>query len=220
MKRAVIFLFAVLILSSLVCAHNPRIVYKEDLTNNIQIVQNPEISQAFYAELKGSLEYYAIKSDNDFNLYVGILSPDIKDAKKDFSFQISTVTQNFSTILDGGNFEWKNFYEEFAGDNYWQGPEFNKQMKAGVYIITVANPDNLGKYVLVVGKKESFPLKEMLNAVISMPALKIYFEKSPFTAYFNKIGLFMLPVVIILIIFIIVIFYIVRKIQNRKKKHG
>lgn len=201
---------------SFVSAHQPRLVFDKNLNeDNPFQIKNPEISQAFYGELKGDPEYFIIESDNSFNLYIQILSPDTENARKDFSVEIIHDTQRI--ILEYNQTEWENFYEEFAGDNYWQGPSLDKQSESGNYLIKVYNLDNIGKYVFVVGKKEAFPWNEMLNAIISMPRLKMYFEKSPLTSFFNLIGLFLLIIIIVLIGLILLIIFIIRKLLKFKK---
>jgi len=65
-------------------AHQPRIV-SEEMTQ----IENPEVSQAFYTELKGEPDYYQIESEEPFKLYVEILVPDLEGIDKDVSVEIS-----------------------------------------------------------------------------------------------------------------------------------
>jgi hypothetical protein len=66
----------------------------------------------------------------------------------------------------------------------------------------------------VVGEKEAFTPKEAINAIISMPKLKSFFQRSPLTAYFNLIGLFTLINLIVIIGIILLIIFIIRRISN------
>ena len=185
----------IVLLFNIIFAHQPRLVLKKDLAFNYPyFIKNPEISQAFYGELTGSSHFYQITSEKDFNLYLNILVPDIKGARTDFSVEVS----NRETLaLNGKVFAWEKFFEPFGGDNYLKGPEYKARVGKGKYLIRVYNDDRLGKYVLAVGEIESFPPKEMINAFIKMPRLKIFFNKSPLTAYFNRIGLYTLPALVI-----------------------
>lgn len=201
----IVYLLLILFLISPILAHQPRIVYKQDLSENPKLIFNPEVSQAFYGELKGKPEKYFINSTN--LLYVQVLAPAIDNAKKDFNLFINDI------IIPFNSSNWSKFYEEFAGDNYFQGPEYNDG--SGQYLIIINNSDNYGKYVLVVGKKESFPLNEAINSIISLPFLKIYFNKSPLTAFFNMIGLFMLILLLVIIFLIVSIYFIWRKYATR-----
>jgi hypothetical protein len=49
----------------------------------------------------------------------------------------------------------------------------------GIYTIRVNNPDNQGKYSLAIGKRESFPIKEILNTYKVLPELKMVFFGKP-----------------------------------------
>jgi len=209
-----IFIICILFSLTLVSAHQPRLVYDEALSlNNSELVQNPEISQAYYAELTGTSEYYQIISNHSFELYVQILSPYIKNASKNFVVEIYyNNSTNPSWILNGENTTWIKFHEDFANDDYWQGPDFNQSVQAGEYLFKVSNPENKGKYVLVFGTIEAFSFKEMIKAALAMPRLKMYFGKSVFTAYFNKIGMFLaIPIGIIIAIIIVIILLLKRK---------
>lgn len=204
------FVFVLLSVLGLASAHQPRLVDKLNLSEAFMTVENPEVSQAFYGELKGLPEYYEIDNERFFHLYVQILSPDLKEARTDFIVRI-TLPNNTVIFMNDSN--WTKFHEEFANDDYNQGPSFEKNVSGGVYAITVFNDNsnNTGKYVIVFGKEEKFPLKEMINAFVSMPRLKIYFGKSPFTAYFNQIGIYSLVALFILAAIIVVLIVIFKK---------
>ena len=174
-------------------AHLPRLVIDEQFVE----VRGPEISQAFYAQLKGSPDVYEINAHEGFLLYVNILVPDLPGISTDIS---ATVTRREAeereehlAFLDGETHSWESFYEPFAGDSYLMGPEFEKTVPAGLYRIEVTHPRNTGKYVLSVGKQEVFTPAEMIHTIRVLPALKRdFFEKSPLSAYLNLVGLFML----------------------------
>jgi len=76
--------FLLLVVGTAWC-HQPRIVEGEDITQ----VENPEVSQAFYGELKREPAYYQIASEDPFKLYVGILVPDLEGIGKDVSVEIT-----------------------------------------------------------------------------------------------------------------------------------
>jgi len=207
--------------STVALAHQPRLV-EGDFT----LIENPEVSQAFYGELKGEPDYYQIQAEILIKLYVGILVPDVENIGKDVSVEVSKDDE-FYYLLDGVNFEWQAFYEEFAGDDYFEGPELSAggedglpqgvEAEAGKYTLKVFSPDNQGKYVLVVGEKEEFPLNEMLNTLVSLPRLKKFFDKSPWQALTAPIVFrFLVLPLISLVALILVIFFLVR----RKRKNN
>jgi len=221
MKLKFFVLILLIILIAPVLAHQPRLP-EDELT----IIENPEISQAFYSELKGKPHYYEINSNETFNLYVGILVPAIENIDKDVSVKIS-YNNEFYKLLNASESEWPEFFEEFVGDLYYWGPELGAnaaletprgiQVSPGTYTFEVFSEDNQGKYVFVVGEKEEFPLNEMLNSLVLMPKIKKFFNKSPLTAYFNRIGLFLLIFIIILAAIIFTAFYLIRKFKKKKK---
>lgn len=224
MKNRIILCFTLLSLivtfSMIINAHQPRLVFNEQ--NSIEnpfIVENPEVSQAFYGELKGEPQYYLINNLESFNLYINILSPAIENADKDYSAEVY-VNNNKIKEINASSVEWTKFYEEFGGDDYWKGPELDSIVGGDSYLIKVSSLDNIGKYVLVIGKKESFPPKEALNAFTSMPKLKSeFFEKNILLSYWNRIGLFTLGFVLIIIGIICGIIYGIKiVIKSRKKK--
>ena len=200
-------------------AHQPRIVEDE-----ITEVKNPEISQAFYGELDGRPELYRITMDREFELYLGILVPDIENIDKDVGFTVykdGEILWNF----DGLEHEWIYFWEEFAGDGYFDGPELRSNEKpeypkgimvdGGTYEIKVYSPDNIGKYVLAVGTIESFPLDETINAIKTIPKLKSdFFGKPAISAFATKFSLFIFGPIIILLATVGIIIYLV---LHRKK---
>jgi len=198
-------------------AHQPRIVEDE-----ITEVKNPEISQAFYGELDGQPERYEITMDREFELYLGVLVPDLEDIDKDVGF----IVYKDGEILwgfDGLQHEWTYFWEEFAGDGYFEGPELRSNEKpeypkgvlvdGGSYEVEVYSPDNMGKYVLAVGTIESFPLDETINAIKTIPKLKAdFFGKPAISAFATKFSLFIFgPIIGVLIVIGLIIYFVRRR---------
>lgn len=197
MKKKIIFaliiFFSVFGVASHTYAHNPRLVYNLDaLPEKPIVINNPDISQAYYGRLKGWEEYYqfAIASNQDF--YFETLVPDVKDITKNVSADLIEIESGkIIATLDAKKSEWLPYFEEYAGDHYFAGPTSTINLDPGAYQIKVYNDNNEGKYVLVIGKTESFPPKEILNTIVNLPALKTFFNESPLNAYFNKAGLYM-----------------------------
>ena len=173
-----LFVFA----PSLAFAHQPRIT-EERLTS----VTSPEVSKAYYGKLSGEPDVYVINASEAFDFYVNVLVPDIAGQKKDVSAMVLKDGKQIAT-LDGTTFAWKQFFEPFGHDTYWQGPEYKARADAGIYEIRVTSPNNDSKYSLAIGEIEAFDGKEGLNALTLIPRLKkdfwgespISFIKSPF----------------------------------------
>jgi hypothetical protein len=183
-----------LIAAGTVLAHQPRLVGDRPSIE----VRDPEISQAFYARLAGNPQTYYVRSEAPLRLYVNLLVPDIPGIETDYEAVIARETEGGGEVLarlDGKTYAWRPFFEPFGGDRYKLGPEFDEQVPAGSYTVVVSSPDNAGKYVLAVGKIEKFPPKEMVRTIVALPKLKKYFGKSPWTAFFNLSGAFLLVTV-------------------------
>lgn len=203
-KIATIVIFAVGALISTALAHQPRIVEGDGIVQ----IQNSEASQAFYATLTGQPQIYEINSDKSFVFYINILAPKIKNvtSTNDFSAFVYQQTKNgpkLLSILAGPKFEWTEFYEPFANDKYFKGPEFKQEVSAGKYSIKIVQPNYQGKYVLVVGEKEEFWLNGIISSISTLPKVKVFFNKSPLTAYFNLVGAFLAAILIVIVILIL-----------------
>ena len=182
----------------------PKLVNDQELTIGHPLrISEPEIAQAFHGELKGRPVFYKIISEVDFDFYINIMSPVISDTQNDFTVEVYGM--NKSINLNGEIFDWQKYYDKFTGNNYWRGPSYEEGLSKGEYIIEVSNPDNLGKYVLLIGQQEFFPLKEAINTIFLMPKLKSYFGQSFIGSYFNQFGLFLFIFSLVLIILIIIL---------------
>ena len=177
---------------SLVAAHQPRL---ETATNvsyeNPIVVQNPEISQAFYSQLNGKPDYYRIDSNKSFRLYINLLVPTSPGINGNcVSAEVLDSTGRSIIFVNGTNSSWQAYFEEFGGDNYLKGPEATANLPAGTYYIKVFNQENQGKYVIAIGDVESFPLEESFTALFTIPLLKeSFFGKPVSTLFFEFLGI-------------------------------
>lgn len=223
MKKNIIFsiiaflMFGVLFGANSVFAHQPRMAFGSDI-----VVKNPEISQAFYATLSGQPQIYEINSDKPFILFANILTPQIKNATSTNDFSLLIYEQKegrdpgLLEILAGPKFQWMEFHEPFANDDYFRGPEFRQEVGAGKYLIKVVQPEFKGKYVLAIGEKEEFPLVEIIKAIFVLPQEKIFFEKSIFSVFSSQVGLYFLSAVVFIILATLVIWLLIWLIKKRK----
>lgn len=222
MKRARVVLFVIVVFFSFtvaVEAYSPWIVKEQTTT-----IQNPEVSQAFYGELKGVDNTFKIDAKDPFTFYVNVLVPYLPGAQKNMSAEIYAMTISVDendpgkeiqtkrtvAILQASEYQWSKIYEPWGGDNYFKGPEYKARdvrdaaqgvfMDPGTYFIRIYNPTNQGKYMLAVGTREEFTPKEVLNMLVTLPKLRVgYWGKSPLTAFFNYTGLMLAGAIIILI---------------------
>lgn len=213
-----VLVFCVLSLTSY--AHQPRIVYDLNIDEKTPVmIENPEVSQAFYGSLKGHPDYFRIVSNESFSFYLEVLVPYVDGIGTDVSVEVFSDGEEVLT-LDGSDFKWEYYYEEYAGDAYYKGPEKKKDISAGTYNIRVSSSDNSGKYVLVVGEREEFPVSEILKTLWTLPFLKEgFFNRCWVTAYFNRVGVYLVAF-LGAVVFVVVGGYLLIKLYRRvwKKK--
>lgn len=188
LSPARIFLAVIMILSlgAAVCrAHQPRIV-----TGNPVIVTDPDTSRAYYDELAGAPREYLLTAPHEFTLYLNILVPAKANPSGRYAVRVYRSGSPAPVArIDPDEVPWKAYYEPYAGDTYFKGPELRIIVPAGYYRIEVAGSGDRGKYVLAVGEKESFPPGAMRAALRVIPQLKSrFFGVSPAGFLFSRIG--------------------------------
>ncbi|MCX6757769.1 MAG: hypothetical protein NTZ44_02735 [Candidatus Nomurabacteria bacterium] len=209
-KMLIVSFLALFLVPAFTFAHQPRIVESRQ-----NIVPNPEISKAYYATLAGEPDVYIINADTAFDLYVNILVPDIAGQKKDVSVEIlKDGDKSPLATLAGQPSDWKKFYEPFGADTYWMGPEYKARAEAGTYEIRVSSPNNDTKYSLAIGELEKFDSKEGMNALISIPQIKMHFFNKSFFSIFKSP--FIYGPSLVLVVVIILVIFIIRRIKHRK----
>jgi len=190
--KSFVLLFILFLSICSVCAHQPRVETGANTSIQDPIdVQNPEISRAFYGQLKGNPDYYRITSDKPFELYINLLVPAGPGIGGSFpSAEVTDSSGEIILTLNGTNSIWEPYFEEFGGDNYLKGPEATKNVPAGTYIVKVFNSNNQGKYSIAIGKIEAFPVDESINTIIALPILKEQFFGKPVTTlFFEFVGI-------------------------------
>ena len=205
-------LFCIALYSGIALAHQPRIA---DSKQKI-VIEKPEISKAYYGELKGRPDIYVVNSGNKFTLYTEILVPDIPGVKKDKSVKIERVegeARRAIANLSAEAFPWQPYHEKFAGDDYFKGPFLKTSAEPGRYIITVSSPENIGKYTFVIGEKESFTPREIVRMLGTLPMIKKdFFHKSPVSAFTNLIGLFLFLSLAVFIFLTWLVVFLIKRI--------
>lgn len=213
MKKTTLLLLFFLFLgtASAALAHQPRIIYFQE---GDVLVDNPELSQALYDELKGQPRNYFIESDKDFELYLNLLVPLPENRNGRYSAKVFLNDQEIA-FIDGLNYDWREYYEEFGRDYYLKGPELTQNVLAGKYRIEVFSEDNQGKYILAVGKKEEFDAKSLLNVYWQLPLLKIqFFKTSPLQFFLTPFGIAGVAAVGGLLIVLAILYYLIGTIKS------
>jgi len=208
MKKSVLPLL-LLFLLHLANAHIPELVLEDrNYTNEPIVVEEPEISYAYYGKLQGSPQIYKIESDKPFHLYVSLLVPYVgQDETSDVEFHIMKDGEKIVMMHDYDN--WTKWYEEYGGDWYLQGPSYEADVEAGTYLIEVHSDTNSEDYSLAIGSIERFEPTDIISTVFLLPIMKAFFWND----------YLMLAIYLVLLALVIVsILYLGRKILRQEQR--
>ena len=223
-----IFLILFLLINFNVFAHQPKLVNYSPSKDNPYEVINPEISKAYYSELTGDPHYYRINNDKEFLFYTSILSPKKSDTHIEFSLDVLDENNKLIYQADGSDFNWTAWYEPYARDWYWKGPEIGtdigKEFKksfsidGGTYTIKVYNNDNTGHYSLAVGEAEFFGAN-IWEQILTWTPILLYIGPYMDIVHWQKFDIrAYIPHIVFLVLFFI-IYFIINKIIFRRRKH-
>jgi len=211
-------------------AHQPKLINYNPTKEEPHEVINPEISKAYYSKLNGEPHYYRVKSEKDFLFYTSILSPKVNDNYIWLSLEVTDENNNIVYQANGSNFNWEPWYEPYARDWYWKGPEIGGELNeetgfkksflisSGTYIIKVYNNDNIGNYSLAVGEAEFFGSNTFEKILTWTPIIFyigpymdiVHWKKFDVAAY--------IPHIVLLVLFFLV-YIIIKKLFFKKKNY-
>lgn len=145
-------------------AHKPRIIEDQQVT----IVRDPDVSQAFYGQLNGRPAHFIIDSSAAVSLYSELTVANNANSGRDWRLTISGNNLHRSITSN----RWRVFDEPFGGDSYLIGPQFQGAVSRPR--ITVSRPGNQGRYILVIGRAESFTPIDAVKAVYQIALIRRY----------------------------------------------
>jgi hypothetical protein len=203
MNKIILIILALLSLAS---AHIPELVLEDrNYTNEPIMVEEPEISYAYYGKLQSSPQIYKIESEEPFYLYVSLLVPYVgQDETSDVEFHIMKDGEKIVMMHDYDN--WTQWYEEYGGDWYLQGPTYEADVEAGVYLVEVHSDTNAEDYTLAIGNIESFGPTDIISTIFTLPLMKALF--------WNEYLMLVIYLALLALIFGVVVFFL------RKKRKG
>lgn len=180
--RTLVFSTLFFLSVSVADAHVPVLVPTQTQSSVI-VVEDPDLSQAFYGELNDLSHTYEIQSLVPFTLTLQVLVPDTESSSNNISGIVVKLPETQGRVteiapLTATDAEWESFYEPFGGDSYRKGPKVEKELEAGTYHIGIHTPDNKEKYVLVVGTREELSIG-YFETVRRLLGVKVFFGKSP-----------------------------------------
>ena len=222
-----LLLFILFLVSLPLHAHQPKLINYSPTIDNPHVVIFPEISKAYYSKLTGQPHYYVINSEDDFLFYTSILSPKINEEPSRFSLEVLDGDQNIVYKVDGSNFEWTAWYEPYARDWYWKGPEIGVEsgkefqtsftIDAGTYYIKVFNESNTGHYSLAVGEAEFFG-SNLWEQILTWTPIILYIGPYMDIVHWQKFDVRAYIPHIALVVLVFLIYFIIKKLFFRKQK--
>jgi len=221
-----IFIFVLIFYPLSILAHQPKLInYSPSIENPHEVIY-PEISKAYYSKLEGEPHYYKINSETNFLFYTGILSPKVNENYKWLSLEVLNENKEVIYKADGKGFKWNAWYEPYARDWYWKGPEIgterNEEFKtsftinAGTYYIKVFNEDNIGHYSLAVGEAEFFG-SNLWEQILTWTPIILYIGPFMDIVHWQKFDIRAYIPHIVLLVLVTIIYFLIRKIFFRKK---
>tara|TARA_E500000331_G_scaffold342777_1_gene376807 strand:+ start:316 stop:966 length:651 start_codon:yes stop_codon:yes gene_type:complete len=209
-------------------AHQPKLINYSPTIDSPHKVIFPEISKAYYSKLTGQPHYYVINSEDDFLFYTSILSPKINEEPSRFSLEVLDGDQNIVYKVDGSNFEWTAWYEPYARDWYWKGPEIGVEsgkefqtsftIDAGTYYIKVFNESNTGHYSLAVGEAEFFG-SNLWEQILTWTPIILYIGPYMDIVHWQKFDIRAFIPHIALLVLIFIIYFLIKRIFFRKRRY-
>ena len=223
-----LLLFILFLFSMPVHAHQPKLINYSPTIDSPHKVFFPEISKAYYSKLTGQPHYYVINSQDDFLFYTSILSPKINEEPSRFSLEVLDGDQNIVYKVDGSNFEWTAWYEPYARDWDWKGPEIgvesgkefqtNFTIDAGTYYIKVFNESNTGHYSLAVGEAEFFG-SNLWEQILTWTPIILYIGPYMDIVHWQKFDIRAFIPHIALLVLIFIIYFLIKRIFFRKRRY-
>tara|TARA_B100001121_G_scaffold30501_1_gene25033 strand:+ start:323 stop:973 length:651 start_codon:yes stop_codon:yes gene_type:complete len=209
-------------------AHQPKLINYSPTIDNPHDVIFPEISKAYYSKLTGQPHYYVINSEDDFLFYTSILSPKINEEPSRFSLEVLDGDQNIVYKVDGSNFDWTAWYEPYARDWYWKGPEIGVEsgkefqtsftIDAGTYYIKVFNENNTGHYSLAVGEAEFFG-SNLWEQILTWTPIILYIGPYMDIVHWQKFDIRAFIPHIALLVLIFIIYFLIKRLFFRKRRY-
>jgi len=222
-----LLLIILVFFSTNILAHQPKLITNSPSFDNAHEVIYPEISKAYYGQLTGEPHYFVIEAEKDFLFYTSILSPKTSDTYKWLSLEVLDSEGDIVYRADGSKFNWTPWYEPYARDWYWKGPEIgintgkefqiSFQIAAGTYYIKVFNDDNLGHYSLAVGEAEFFG-SNLWEQTLTWAPILLYIGPYMDIVHWQKFDVraFIPHIAILVILFIF--YFIIKKLFFKKQK--
>lgn len=168
----------------------------ESVPNQYEIitVQNPEVEQLILGELEGDPEMFEIVSEEPFTLTFEIRA--VPDMQAGANPQLNGIIIKQKEIrgveeiarLNAVDSSWNIVSDKSTGLVYQAGGYYSEEVGPGTYRIEISSPDNVGKYMLLVGANTdengyfaSLSDIKMVYQFYGLPTLRMF--SSPYVHY-------------------------------------
>jgi len=207
-KITLLFLFFGSLIT-LVSAHQPKFPNPSGPDDYI-LINEPTVSKAYYGLLADFPHTYRLEITEPTTFFTEILVPEFVNETNRYAILVKEEKRGVSTVtrLDPANASWETFFEPFGGDTYRRGSTYETVLEPGNYLFEVSTPENLGKYVLVVGKEERMSDGGFFASLKDIYKVKVFMDK-PFFMVLQS-PFYYVPTIFI-ILTIILVWYRIRK---------
>jgi hypothetical protein len=157
----------VLVVSLLFLGATPIFAFSPELTEITQpyevfaIDEQAVHTQDYLGELEGFPIMYEVTSDEPFTLQAKVQQR-YNPGTEPIAFSLIAIKQNERgggvtevTRLRPDTSDWQHIKDQQLGFSLWESPLLTAEVEPGTYKIEVSTPENLGKYLLSFGTKES-----------------------------------------------------------------
>lgn len=167
-----------ILMAGVVGAHRPLFVEQETSIEQPEIIPDPDVSWAVYAELEPGedVDYYQFTvPEGGLEFFTQLLVPHRREFA-DFQPTVALIGAGLPSIesevpfavpQDTGavTIPWQDkeiFFEPFTQTRYYMAQEFRKHLEAGTWYLAVYHPQgDGGKYTLAVGEREDWAWQDI-----------------------------------------------------------
>lgn len=118
-------------------------------------IENPTVQRSYYATLDNFPHTYQLNIDRDTELFLQLFEPESEESLKNQAIIIVRQENQGVKEVDrvpARKASWEEVYWFSQNESYLTGVTYTTTLPPGLYLMEVSTPDNVGQYVLRVGK--------------------------------------------------------------------
>jgi len=221
MKNIVVITIILTFFSLTAYAHKPIDTSKPATRNNPIVITDHQISWVAYNELTDidDVDYYKLDSVKegeeiylsmlvpkierleDFDPVIALIGLELPNDLSNFSEEeikeILEIYDNEGVVIKLNDKNNETFFEPFAQTRYWERQELRIVAPAsGDYYVAVFDEEIADKYVLSIGEKEEWGIKDIIKMPIIWWNVRMFMEKKWSTYLITAVILLVLVLII------------------------